>query len=104
MKQADAISLCRQFEEHVADLGWHVALTGGCLYKDGDRKDADIMLYQHDITDESALSEVVVRRLEKRGLFTPRYDTPASTTDKEVWVGDAGPATFSEGRIDLFFV
>jgi hypothetical protein len=50
--QADAIALCRKIEEHVPDAGMHVALTGGCLYKDGTRKDADILFYRIRQADE----------------------------------------------------
>ena len=33
-------------EELAPEFGCHVALTGGCLYKDGNRKDCDIILYR----------------------------------------------------------
>ena len=41
----EAVELCRQIEEFCPDYGYHVALTGGSLYKDGERKDADILFY-----------------------------------------------------------
>lgn len=41
-----AVDLCREIEKFAPLHGYHVALTGGCLYKDGDRKDVDIMLYK----------------------------------------------------------
>ena len=44
--QAEAIELCRQIEAIAPDYGAHVALTGGLLYKDGARKDADILFYR----------------------------------------------------------
>ena len=44
--QAEAVALCRQIEQIAPDYGLHVALTGGLLYKDGPRKDADILLYR----------------------------------------------------------
>ena len=44
--QAEAIELCRLFESIVPRYGFHVALTGGCLYKDGPRKDADVVIYR----------------------------------------------------------
>ena len=31
---------------YASQWGFHVALTGGCLYKDGSRKDADIVVYR----------------------------------------------------------
>jgi len=42
----DAIELCRIIEEFAPMYGCHVALTGGCLYKDGKRKDIDILFYR----------------------------------------------------------
>lgn len=46
MNQRDAIRLCKQIEDVAPEFGLHVALTGGCLYKDGERKDVDIILYR----------------------------------------------------------
>lgn len=44
--QSEAIELCRKIEAICPAFGCHVALTGGCLYKDGLRKDADILFYR----------------------------------------------------------
>lgn len=44
--QAEAIALCREVERICPDYGCHVALTGGCLYKDGARKDLDLLFYR----------------------------------------------------------
>lgn len=41
-----AIELCRKIEVIAPRFGAHVALTGGCLYKDGERKDVDILIYR----------------------------------------------------------
>lgn len=43
--QAEAIDLCRQVEAICPAFNCHVALTGGLLYKDGPRKDCDILFY-----------------------------------------------------------
>lgn len=45
-KFADVLTLCRVLEGFAPDYGCHVALTGGYLYKSGDRKDVDILLYR----------------------------------------------------------
>lgn len=42
----DAIEVCTLIEEVAPDYGFHVALTGGLLYKQGKRKDCDILLYR----------------------------------------------------------
>jgi hypothetical protein len=44
--QEQAIHLCRQIEVIAPQFGCHVALTGGTLYKIGERKDADILFYR----------------------------------------------------------
>jgi len=42
----DAVILCRRVEAICPPFGCHVALTGGSLYKDGRRKDCDILFYR----------------------------------------------------------
>ena len=41
-----ALRLVQEIEAICPQYGCHVGLTGGCLYKDGDRKDCDIILYR----------------------------------------------------------
>lgn len=40
------IAMCRAVERICPEFGCHVALTGGTLYKDGTRKDVDILFYR----------------------------------------------------------
>jgi hypothetical protein len=47
-----ALSECVRIEHAVSCFGLHVALTGGCLYKIGPRKDLDIIIYRHHGADE----------------------------------------------------
>lgn len=57
-----AVALCRQIEAVCPQYGCHVALTGGTLYKDGERKDADILFYrirQVEEIDVSGLMEAL---------------------------------------------
>lgn len=44
--QAEAIALCSEIEELVPVAGCHVALTGGTLYRQGERKDLDLVFYR----------------------------------------------------------
>lgn len=44
--QSEAIELCVLLESICPRFGCHVALTGGALYKDGNRKDVDILFYR----------------------------------------------------------
>lgn len=42
---SEAVALCRKVEAVCPAYGCHVALTGGTLYKDGARKDTDLLFY-----------------------------------------------------------
>lgn len=44
--QKDAVALARAVEAICPAFGCHVALTGGTLYKDGKRKDCDLLFYR----------------------------------------------------------
>ena len=44
--QPEALAFCRILESVAPAYGAHVALTGGLLYKDGARKDCDVVLYR----------------------------------------------------------
>lgn len=58
--QKSAIALCEALEEIAPTYGAHVALTGGCLYKSGQRKDLDVLFYrirqQPEIDEDGLLS------------------------------------------------
>lgn len=42
-----AAEICREVEQALSpNLPCHVALTGGTLYKDGERKDIDLLFYR----------------------------------------------------------
>lgn len=43
---SQAVALARIVEQVCPAYGCHVALTGGTLYKDGDRKDCDLLFYR----------------------------------------------------------
>ena len=45
-RMEDAIEVCTLIESIAPEYGFHVALTGGLLYKEGPRKDCDILLYR----------------------------------------------------------
>jgi hypothetical protein len=44
--QPEAVELCKRVEAICPKFGCHVALTGGLLYKDGERKDCDLLFYR----------------------------------------------------------
>jgi hypothetical protein len=44
--QHEAIDFAAHVENYAEDYGAHIALTGGCLYKSGPRKDLDLVVYR----------------------------------------------------------
>lgn len=68
--QQQALDLCRKLEEISPRFGCHVALTGGLLYKDGERKDADILFYrirQVNAIDVDGLMDAITKIGIERG-------------------------------------
>ena len=74
----DGIELCKLIYSTSEVYGLFPALTGGLLYKDGDRKDIDIVLYRHrqkveslDVRDfEPLLSVLGVKVRSTHGFVT----------------------------------
>lgn len=60
----DAIKLAHLVESIAPTYGAHVALTGGCLYKHGHRKDIDLLFYRIR----------QVREIDFEGLFAALED------------------------------
>jgi hypothetical protein len=85
-----ALLLCTAVEAVCPKFGCHVALTGGLLYRTGERKDLDILFYR-------------IRQVEKidtEGLFAALADIGIS---KESGWGWCYKAKFEGKRIDCFF-
>jgi hypothetical protein len=85
-----AIALCIAVEALAPTYGAHVALTGGLLYKEGKRKDADLLFYcirQVDRIDEEGL----LKALETIGL---------QVVKQHGWVRKA---KWFDKDVDLFF-
>ena len=87
----DAIAICRLMENITPEFGCHVALTGGTLYKDGDRKDIDILLYRIR----------QVNSIDMDGLFNALEDKLGLI--KESGFGWVYKAHFMGFNLDLFF-
>jgi hypothetical protein len=66
-----AIEVCRKVEAICPKFGCHVALTGGTLYKDGPRKDLDLLFYRIRQWDHIPQDELF-EALEKIGLKRKR--------------------------------
>jgi hypothetical protein len=88
--QSDALELCKEIEAICPQFGCHVALTGGLLYKEGPRKDADLLFYR-------------IRQVEKidgDGLFAA---LDAIGVQKTSGFGWCHKATWRGKSLDLFF-
>ena len=90
MKLSTAVLICREIEQVAPDFGCHVALTGGCLYKDGDRKDLDILFYRIR----------QIKEIDKDGLFKALEKLGMSDISGFGWLHKAKHGVHS---IDIFF-
>jgi hypothetical protein len=96
--QEEALELCRAIENISPQFGAHVALTGGLLYKDGPRKDCDLVLYrirQHDVIDAVGL----MKALAAVGL-TEVTDAYVSSSGDDDW---CLKARWRGKPVDIFF-
>jgi hypothetical protein len=89
----DAAQFCTEIEALVPKLGYHVALTGGCLYKSGPRLDCDLVFYQIRSGVIIARPSEVMYALERDGLLDPGW-----TGGGWRFVGKYG-----ERKVDLLF-
>lgn len=88
-----ALIFAASVESIAPKFGAHVALTGGCLYKNGPRKDVDIMFYrirQVERIDIEGLLEALVT------TFKPALVIGA----RKGWVQKA---RFNGRQVDFFF-
>jgi len=90
--QEEAISLCQQIEQICPEYGCHVALTGGALYKDGPRKDLDILFYRIRQAPEIEIDDLFAGLEYALGI--------KRITDTAQW---CIKAKFGERNMDCFF-
>jgi hypothetical protein len=95
--QKQALTVCRLIEAIAPAAGCHVALTGGLLYKEGERKDLDIVLYrirQAETIDWDGLQTAL------RNVGFEFREVPAEYENAPAWVRKA---TFQGKPVDFFF-
>ncbi len=63
---------CTFIEVIANQCGAHVALTGGVLYKDGPRKDLDIMFYRHKVSEPIDLIKLKTLMELENIIWAPR--------------------------------
>jgi len=69
--QQEAVNLAKIVESFAPDYGCHVGLTGGCLYREGPRKDCDLLFYRIRQA-ESIDIEGLLKALESIGVIILR--------------------------------
>lgn len=85
-----AIDLCRKIEAMCPSFGCHVALTGGTLYKDGRRKDVDILFY--NVRQVKSMNRAgLLLALEAMGFVLTKH------------MGWLQKATYMGKDVDMFF-
>jgi hypothetical protein len=62
-----ALEFLKKVEEFAPQYGYHVGLTGGVLYKDGPRKDLDMIIYPHNdpknVPDDKGFEDALLNNL-----------------------------------------
>lgn len=90
-EKGEAITLSQKIESIAPRFGFHVALTGGLLYKTGPRKDADFLFYEVRGSDSPADYEGLIDALQSID-FVLGED-----------FGFIHKATYQGKRVDLMF-
>ena len=91
----DGIQIAREMEQILIPLGYHCGLIGSLLHKGTSTKDADIVIYPHQVSEQ--LSVAVL--MDALGVFTASVTNEASCKDKMIAVCD-----YKGQRVDLFFL
>lgn len=92
----DAVPLCGILEGWAIGYDCHVALTGGLLYKDGPRKDCDIVVYRRGLfKGETELPEF------NRAALTAAFANVLTIVQE---FGRVTKATYEGKPVDLLFV
>lgn len=86
----EAVALCRAVEDVCPAHYAHVALTGGALYKDGERKDVDLVFYRVRQAD----------RIDAAGLFEALQHIGLEITKHYGW---CHKGTYQGRDVDVFF-
>jgi hypothetical protein len=68
----EAVEFCRLIAPLAVLHNCHVALTGGTLYKDGPRKDVDILFYRHRQADRIEVDQLLID-LRMLGIEFDKY-------------------------------
>lgn len=94
-----AIKLAEKTEAILEPHGYHVALTGGCLYKGGSDKDCDFIIYPHKSSNLKTV-RFLCNRLKLSGFSDfSRRDHIRYGDEKTVF-----KCNWGQKRVDFIFV
>ena len=86
---AEGVELARKVEEVCVPYGCHIALTGGVLYKDGPRKDCDLIFYR-----------IRQKEIDMKGLWVALYEIGLHRRRGNGW---CHKATYRGKSVDCLF-
>jgi hypothetical protein len=92
----DAIVWVQQHEPTASANGFHLALTGGCLYRGWSYKDADVIVYCHANEKPKIVFKDLIPLLGLTVVKRPK--TKGASDYREVWICKDS----KDRRIDLF--
>ena len=95
-----AVLACRKIEVVVETFGFHVALSGGTLYKLGIRKDVDIWIYPHTVDRSRMLNRTETDYMAN--MVANIFSTTSTRASSKCY--NDGKIVYKLGNnIDLFF-
>ncbi len=93
----EAIELCKLIEPIAVQCRGHIGLTGGLLYKEGPRKDCDLVVY--GIRQEEFLFGLFCAELEKIGVkFVQSFGFVTKFTYNSKSIDILYPEDFTDGE------
>lgn len=97
---SEGVALAKKLEKALESCGYHVALGGGVLAKDGIRKDLDLFIYPHKAPDTFG-GGWLWEALSSCGITHNQYRDHSNYGDAKV----VHQCKYRDGRtIDLFLV
>jgi hypothetical protein len=91
-----AIDYCRHIQRVVEPLGYHAAIGGGSVHKEGERKDIDIILYRDDRVEQDNRELIT-------DVIAASFSPPGRPLDQVYGRVRVIPGNELRPRIDLIF-
>lgn len=106
ISQIKAIDTCIKWEKILRPMGYHIGLTGSCLYGPEIKSDIDVIIYPHIEKDGSRQDRDCKFILEKLGIKKVKHTFKAPLSNEEynelvdyIYIGQ-----YENMKIDAFFL